>query len=221
MKANLPETYQSRQATVNSIGHNIRRLRQHRGMTLNELARSSSTAKATLSNLESGRGNPTLETLLRLADGLGFPLSDILAPQEATTLPTLLRGGELNVISGSAVDLRAFFRFASGPSVTEIYEMEVRVGARQESNGHPGTEHITVFDGRLLTGPTDAPVEVAAGDFVSFGAQCQHFYEALEPVRASLVIHYQLSEQVAPDIVRSTSVPALDHGAVDLAGQEG
>ena len=45
------------------VAANLRRLRGGQGRSLSELARASGIAKATLSALEAGRGNPTIETL--------------------------------------------------------------------------------------------------------------------------------------------------------------
>ncbi|MER6083009.1 helix-turn-helix domain-containing protein [Streptomyces sp. NPDC001833] len=48
-------------------------------MSSPELARRAGLSKATLSQLEAGRGNPTIETLDALAVALRIPLSDLLA----------------------------------------------------------------------------------------------------------------------------------------------
>lgn len=45
------------------IGRRIRRLREERGISLSALARAAGVGKATLSGLENGTRNPTLETL--------------------------------------------------------------------------------------------------------------------------------------------------------------
>lgn len=49
------------------LAGNLRTLHGARGITLAELARRSGIAKATLSQLEAGGGNPTIETLFALS----------------------------------------------------------------------------------------------------------------------------------------------------------
>jgi len=49
------------------LGRNVRRIRGERQMSLGALARQAGLAKQTLANLESGTGNPTVETLLAVA----------------------------------------------------------------------------------------------------------------------------------------------------------
>src|ERR1700756_5901899 len=67
------------------IAANLRRLRTARRMSLATLAARADVAKATLANLEQGRGNPTIETLWSLALGLGVAFSDLLEDRRGTT----------------------------------------------------------------------------------------------------------------------------------------
>lgn len=62
-----------------ALGSRIRRLRVECGVSLSELARRAGIGKATLSGLETGSRNPTVETLLAVAAQLGVPLAALLA----------------------------------------------------------------------------------------------------------------------------------------------
>ncbi|WP_449061707.1 helix-turn-helix domain-containing protein [Planomonospora algeriensis] len=57
------------------VGRRIRGLREERGLSLSELARRAGIGKATLSGLENGTRNPTLETLWAVTAQLGVPLA--------------------------------------------------------------------------------------------------------------------------------------------------
>ena len=63
---------------VHAVAHNVKRLRTAQGLSQAELARQSGIAKATLSQLEVGRGNPTIETLFALSRVLRVPLGALL-----------------------------------------------------------------------------------------------------------------------------------------------
>ena len=52
---------------VKTIAANVRRLRVARALSAAGLARASGVARATLAELEAGRGNPTVETLYGIA----------------------------------------------------------------------------------------------------------------------------------------------------------
>ena len=53
------------------IAVSLRRERERAGLTLTELAKRAGIAKSTLSQLESGTGNPSVETLWALGVALG------------------------------------------------------------------------------------------------------------------------------------------------------
>src|ERR1700760_1558730 len=55
----------------------LKRERTRAGLSLSEVARRADIAKSTLSQLESGLGNPSLETLWALGNALGVPFSQL------------------------------------------------------------------------------------------------------------------------------------------------
>jgi transcriptional regulator with XRE-family HTH domain len=70
-------------ALARLIGERVRRLRRQRGWSLSSLAVRAGLGKATLSEIESGQRNPTLETLYAIAAQLQIGLSELLT--EATS----------------------------------------------------------------------------------------------------------------------------------------
>jgi len=58
----------------------LRRERDRAGLSLSELAKRAGIAKSTLSQLESGAGNPSVETLWALGVALGVPFSRLVDP---------------------------------------------------------------------------------------------------------------------------------------------
>jgi transcriptional regulator with XRE-family HTH domain len=164
------------------VGLRVRELREARGLTLSELARRSGIGKGTLSELESGRRNPTLETLYAVTTAIEVPLSaalrDVMSPAQ---------------ISGDAVDAVLMERFEADDSVAETYRIRIRAGARQESAPHATgtTEHILVFAGMARVGVLGAPALIGPGMHASWTGDVAHVYEALSgDVEALLVVRY-------------------------------
>jgi transcriptional regulator with XRE-family HTH domain len=54
----------------------VKRIRQEQGLSQQALAKKADVNKVTLIRIESGKGNPNIETLEKLADALGVELSD-------------------------------------------------------------------------------------------------------------------------------------------------
>ncbi|WP_144121231.1 helix-turn-helix domain-containing protein [Catellatospora sichuanensis] len=164
------------------VGARLRRLREQAGISLSELARRANVGKATLSGLENGTRNPTLDTLWSVTAALGVPITALLAGQQAGT------------VRGTAVEATLLQVFDDDAVTYELYRMVVPPGAAQVSPAHHAgvTEHITVFDGVLRAGPIDAPLTAHPGEHVSWRSDVPHLYEAVgdHPVRASLLIRY-------------------------------
>lgn len=167
-------------AIVKSVARNLRQLREERGLSLSQLARRSGVAKATLSGLELGQGNPTIETLWALAGALGVPFGDLLA-DTAPSEVRLVTASEGLRVPGAAGDARLVERL-SARGLVEVYEMRLKPGHPYEAAAHaPGvSEHLLVTHGSLRTGPADEPVELAEGDFCRFPGDQPHLYEAVE-----------------------------------------
>lgn len=180
---------------VKTIGANARRLRAERRLSLSDAAANASLAKATLANLEQGRGNPTIETLWALALGLGVAFSDLLAPPDGVEVLVVRADEGQHVVSQAAeppLDLRLLDRLERS-GLTEVFDLSLVPGGRHEGLPHgPGiVERVLLTSGRILVGPADRPSELGPGDFIRFPADRPHVYAALEsPCRGVLLVDY-------------------------------
>ena len=174
---------------VNAVAANLRRLRAELGLSTVALARDAGVARATLAQLEAGRGNPTLETLYALANTLGVALADVIAAPVAADVE-VVRAADGARVAGAAVRARLVARL-SGRASVELYELSLRAGRRQVSAAHPAgvVEHLLVHAGRARVGPESTPVELGAGDYARYPGSVAHVYQALEPgLSATLLI---------------------------------
>jgi transcriptional regulator with XRE-family HTH domain len=194
---------------VQALSRNLRRLRTERGLSLNDLAARSGVAKATITNLEAGKGNPTVETMCALSVALNVSYGALLAEGEPD-IYRIVRADEGAVVvgepddpraNGSTEGVRLLDRIGRRATV-EIYELTFPAGSRRDAAPHnPGViEHILVTDGRLLVGPMDQTAELGTGDLIRFPGDLPHLYVALDgPARATLVMDYpaELSDGLA------------------------
>ncbi|MGW0994255.1 helix-turn-helix domain-containing protein [Streptomyces sp. NPDC002523] len=178
------------------LATNLRRARTERGLSISELSRRSKIGKATLSQLESGTGNPTIETVFSLSRVLEVAISDLLDARPPGGL-TVVRAEEVEVLSGEGVDLRPLRRIEAGDAVLEVFDQRVRAKCRQDSLGHVGTEHTIVQAGRLGVQVEGHEVELGPGDYVGFDAAAPHSYTALGgDVRSVLLLQYRADQRL-------------------------
>lgn len=159
----------------------LRRERDRAGISLAELARRAGLAKSTLSQLEAGAGNPSIETLWSLGVALGVPFSRLVEPQIPTV--RVVRAGEGTRLRSDHSDFAAALLSAGAADVRrDLYVMELEPGRARQAEAHvPGTvEHLVVAAGRIRTGPDADPVELGPGDYVTFPGDVPHRYLALQ-----------------------------------------
>jgi transcriptional regulator with XRE-family HTH domain len=154
------------------VARNVRRFRRERNLSLGELARRSGVSKQTLSVLENGAGNPTVDTLAALGAALDVPPRRLLAEWGSPIY--VQRAGEAEWAEhGGWSDRLLDLTFGSGYVRTFVLRLER--AAEQATDPVPAhttgsLHHIYVFSGKLRTGPVDDQVELAAGDFARFPA---------------------------------------------------
>jgi transcriptional regulator with XRE-family HTH domain len=169
-------------APLATIAQALRRERERVGLSLAELARRAGVAKSTVSQLESGTGNPSVETLWALGVALGVPFSRLVEPARPSV--RVVRVGEGPRIRSDQADYTGILLSAGSPHARrDVYLIEVEPGAGRDAAPHtPGSvEHLVVAAGRLRAGPAGDPVELGPGDYICFPGDSPHRYEALEP----------------------------------------
>ncbi|WP_232663538.1 helix-turn-helix domain-containing protein [Pseudonocardia sp. TRM90224] len=174
---------------LETIARALRRERERHGISLTELARRAGIAKSTLSQLESGAGNPSVETLWALAVVLDVPFSRLVDPPAEPV--HVLRAGEGHAIPSEHAPFSGTLVSACPPGARrDLHVIAGEPGATREAHAHVRgtTEHLIVTAGRWLTGPVGAEVELGPGDYARFPGDQPHAYTALEPSSAAVLV---------------------------------
>jgi transcriptional regulator with XRE-family HTH domain len=178
-----------RTAPLHTIAAALRRERERHGISLAELARRAGIAKSTLSQLEAGAGNPSVETLWVLAVTLDVPFSRLIDPPSAPV--HVVRAADRPVLRSEHAPFTSALLAACPPGARrDLHLMTAEPGPVREAEAHiPGAvEHMIVTTGRWRAGPADAAVELGPGDYLRFAADQPHRYEALEPGSAAVLV---------------------------------
>jgi transcriptional regulator with XRE-family HTH domain len=151
------------------LARNLRRLRIAHHLSLSELARATGTSKATLSSIESGGANPTVDTLAALAGALRVPLAELLEPLPVPELRVVRAGNR----SGAE---RRLDTGRGGPEISEL-----TLGERELRERDPATAgtwaHLYVLQGGVVAGPVERVTELTRGDYAEFPADVPHQIE--------------------------------------------
>ncbi|MDP9457129.1 MAG: helix-turn-helix domain-containing protein [Actinomycetota bacterium] len=74
---------------LESIGHNVRRLREEKGWNQTELGFYAETSPSIISLIENGKRNPSTATLAKIAGALGVEVADLFPKAQQPLLPEI------------------------------------------------------------------------------------------------------------------------------------
>ncbi len=173
------------------IGRVMRAQRTARGQSLGELARQTGLSRTILSRIEAGGGNPSVETLWKLASALQVPLGALVADDREPRVRAI-RARSADTLTAESGMLAWLVHADGRERRSEVFELELATGVDQRSEPHlPGTEELVVcVRGRCAAGPAGREVELGEGDAVWFAADAPHVYRGLAHARALNVILY-------------------------------
>lgn len=155
---------------LDQVGPRLRAARQARGLTLEELAASAGMSTSTLSRLESGKRQASLELLLPLTRRLGIRLDD-LVPGEAgdprVRRPVIHRDGL--VIAPLAPEHSPILTYKiTYPPTEEAPQLRV----------HDGYEWLYVLSGRLRLRLGEQDMILTRGEAAEFDTRTPHALSA-------------------------------------------
>jgi DNA-binding XRE family transcriptional regulator len=167
-------------------------------MTLSALAEQAGVAKSTVSLIERGQGNPSIDTVWALASALGVPFTSLFHDEPPADDVSVVREDDGSVIAVESAGLEEglvvrHMLTRTGGALIEIYTLVLDEGAVRHAEAHVAGlfEHITVAAGRLEISSDSFEETLGQGDLISFRADRPHTYRVLDgPVRLVSVHEY-------------------------------
>jgi transcriptional regulator with XRE-family HTH domain len=158
-----------------TIAQAVHRLRTERSWTLNELAARSGISRRLIVQMEQAQANPSIGTLLRLADAFEVTLSELLPEQPAATVGVRPAGETLQLWEGPRGGACRLL-VSHGP--IELWSWTLKPGEVYESKPHrPGSvELLSVTAGILDLDVGRETFSLSAGDSAWFDAATAHAY---------------------------------------------
>jgi transcriptional regulator with XRE-family HTH domain len=171
----------SESPTPSSVGVTVKQLRQQRGDSLDRLAVKAGVSKGALVALERGGTNPTLATLVRLADALDVSVSSLLeqTPSPRVQVANLTDAPQL--WTSPAGSWARLLLTTAPPTPTEIWCWRLQPGDTYPSDPHPGgiTESVSVLSGTLHLSVGNVERTLAAGTTAAYPGNLDHAYTAI------------------------------------------
>lgn len=156
---------------LEQIGPRLRAARQERGLTLDELAGRAGMSTSTLSRLESGKRQASLELLVPLTRQLGIRIDDLVPadqPDPRVRRPSTTRHG--HVVAPLTRE----------SSPVQTYKVTFPpADAAPEPRVHDGFEWFYVLSGRIRLVLGDRELTLSRGEAVEFDTRTPHSISAV------------------------------------------
>lgn len=218
---------------ISNLGPRVKSLRQERGLTLQQVSERCGVSVSTLSKVENGQVSGTINTMLKIARGLGVLFDHLLEDTNTVKPPT-----------GRLVHTPAR---QAGHYPTEFYDYHVHsaemvgrqmlplvidVKTRQpppkvDWSTHEGEEFLFVLEGRVeFHSEHYGPIVLESGDSVYFDSAMRHAYVSVGKGDAR-IISISLAEEEGASGARMTHLQRHRDGDAEknpsrpVAGDDG
>ena len=164
-----------------AVGANVHRERRRQQLSLDALAAASGVSKAMLSQIESGKVNPTVATMWKIAHALGVDF-ELLLKGEGGKIKRFEVNRADAVTSFTTDQTGTVFKVLSPISMAEeleFYLVTLEPGSVHRSQPHTeGTEEfITVLSGDVRVTAGKNAADLHKGDFIRFQSDVEHTLE--------------------------------------------
>lgn len=171
------------------IATNLNELRTERNLTLGQLAKISGISKAMLSDIEKGNGNPTINTIWKIANGLNVPYTRLMEHIEKEA--TVVRKSEPTVQTGETDHYRIYCYFTNTPVRNfELFYVELDANSSNATVGHSkkAQEYIYIIQGELTLHTEMGDHTLNAGDALVFDSSIAHTYINKQDVLLTFIV---------------------------------
>ncbi|GAA4569599.1 cupin domain-containing protein [Micromonospora coerulea] len=174
------------------IGARVKKERQSRRWTLDQLAKGAGVSRRAVVNVEQGTANPSVGTLLRISDALGIGLPALVESPGPKPVKVTRRGEGAALWTSESGGRGVLVAGTEPPDVLELWDWTLGPGDRHVSEAHTtGTkELVQVQEGTITVEVADQSVTLDADDAVAFPGDVEHSYSnpGKQPARFSLAV---------------------------------
>jgi transcriptional regulator with XRE-family HTH domain len=180
------------------LGLQIKRQRQAQDLKLSDVAKIADISQGLLSKIENAQVSTSLDTLSRLCDVLGLPLSKLFSEYDQQDGSALLvkadQGMEVVRRGTEKGHTYHLLNHTRGPKKSfEAYMVSMDDASEEfPTFSHPGTDFLHLLEGDLIYRHGNQLYHMEAGDSLTFEGEIPHGPEQLVqvPIRLLSIMNY-------------------------------
>lgn len=161
---------------VYQLGGKLRQVREQKGLTLKQAARSAGVSESLVSQIERDRVSPSLDTLFALVKAVGVDIDYLFKDFKRPGDISIIKKSDRKRISEQKVDYEQITVINGDKHDIEAFVLKIQEGGRRGSSeyGHPGREFGLILSGDAVIEYAGREYRVSSGDSVSFSSDMPH-----------------------------------------------
>ncbi|HNS32331.1 MAG TPA: XRE family transcriptional regulator [bacterium] len=164
---------------MKTVGVNIKRLRQDKGITLREIARRLDVSASFISQVETGKASPSLSTLKNIADVLSTTVGNLIGEGQGVSDNPVVRASERKHMQKVGEGIR-FYLLTSQDANKQmeplLFKLDEKATSGDASYRHFGQEFVLVLKGTVEISLNDISYVLKKGDSIYFNSSIPHSF---------------------------------------------
>ncbi|OGS35746.1 MAG: hypothetical protein A2293_11320 [Elusimicrobia bacterium RIFOXYB2_FULL_49_7] len=162
------------------IGVNIKRLREDKRITLRTLAKNLNISPSFLSQIETGKALPSLDTLKNIANHLSTTVGSLIGENQKAGDSPVVRSNERKHLDeiGSGINLYLLTSPDANKQMEPLlFKLNEKASSGPQMYKHFGQEFVLVIKGTLEITLNDAVYVLKKGDSIYFNSSTPHSFK--------------------------------------------
>jgi len=170
------------------LGERLRLLRKERGLTLRQVSEATGLSVALLSQIETGKTDPSVTTLRKLAQVFQEDMAGLFRDPDAPAVHVSRPGERFRMVAPAG--LITYERVTPGRGDFEVLRAELAPGdaSSEQPWSHASVECIYVLDGEVTVTVGSNDIVLVAGEAVTFDSREPHRYRNDSQAPASFLL---------------------------------
>ncbi len=164
------------------IGVNIKRLREDKHITLRSFAKNVDISPSFLSQVETGKALPSLDTLKSIANNLGTTVGNLIGEDQVVRSSPVIRSHERIKLNEISSGINLYLLTAPDPNKQMeplLFKLSEKADSGASMYKHFGQEFVMVIKGSIEITLNDAVYVLNKGDSIYFNSSTPHSFKNL------------------------------------------
>jgi transcriptional regulator with XRE-family HTH domain len=177
------------------LPHRLRTLRRQQTLSLEQLAQRTGLTKSYLSKLERGLSEPSISTVLRLAEAYGVGVSQLVGTDDAAQdeVVSVVRVADREALQRGGLGSEYHYESLAGRRKVKAMEPFVVHPPRDFPDAtavfpHPGEEFLLVLKGAIEVHVGERQFRLETGDSVYFDSELPHRMRTVSRAMAEVLV---------------------------------